>query len=163
MAQAQIPLRDLHLPEDIGLWPLAPGWWIVIVVLSLLLLWGGRKAWRTHRHNAARRLALRRLGEIHEQYQSTGDAVGFAKQLSALLRRAMLAYAPRDEVAGLTGEAWLEWLDDGLGLPMFETTTGRLLLELPYRDPDTRVSENEVGHLLNAAKMRIGTPVRGER
>lgn len=163
MAQPEIPLRDLHLPEDIGLWPLAPGWWILIVLLTLLLVWAGWKAWQTHRHNAARRLAMRRLRELEEQYQESGDAVSFAKQLSALLRRAMLAYAPRDEVAGLTGEAWLEWLDDGLGLPMFETTTGRLLLELPYRDPDTRVSGNEVGHLLNAAKMRLGTPVRGER
>ena len=30
MDPEQIPLRDLHLPEAIGLWPLAPGWWVTI-------------------------------------------------------------------------------------------------------------------------------------
>ena len=32
----QIPLRDLHLPEAIGWWPPAPGWWF----LALLALTG---------------------------------------------------------------------------------------------------------------------------
>ena len=32
MDPEQIPLRDLHLPEAIGWWPLAPGWWILIAI-----------------------------------------------------------------------------------------------------------------------------------
>ena len=32
MDPEQIPLRDLHLPEAIGWWPLAPGWWLVIAI-----------------------------------------------------------------------------------------------------------------------------------
>ena len=40
-------LRGLHLPEPVGLWPLAPGWWMVFVAFSLLLF--GAIAWRRHR------------------------------------------------------------------------------------------------------------------
>ena len=34
MDPEQIPLRDLHLPEAIGWWPLAPGWWVVIALVA---------------------------------------------------------------------------------------------------------------------------------
>ena len=30
MDPQQIPLRDLHLPDAISWWPLAPGWWLAI-------------------------------------------------------------------------------------------------------------------------------------
>ena len=33
MDPTQLPLRDLHLPETIGWWPLAPGWWFAIAAL----------------------------------------------------------------------------------------------------------------------------------
>ena len=37
MDPEQIPLRDLHLPEAIGLWPLAPGWWVTITLAVIFL------------------------------------------------------------------------------------------------------------------------------
>ena len=42
MDPEQIPLRALHLPDAIGWWPLAPGWWVVIglAVLGVLLAVG---------------------------------------------------------------------------------------------------------------------------
>ncbi len=27
MEPSELPLRDLHLPDAVGWWPLAPGWW----------------------------------------------------------------------------------------------------------------------------------------
>ena len=34
MDPEQIPLRDLHLPDVVGLWPLAPGWWVLILLAA---------------------------------------------------------------------------------------------------------------------------------
>ena len=59
MNPEEIPLRDLHLPEMTGWWPLALGWWFLIALAGcglLYLLW---RAFKIFQHNAARRRALR--------------------------------------------------------------------------------------------------------
>ena len=46
---AQLPLRDIHLPEAIGLWPPAFGWWILVgAVLVGMVFWAlrYRAGWR---------------------------------------------------------------------------------------------------------------------
>ena len=160
MEENALPLRDLHLPDAIGWWPLAPGWWAVIVVATAALVyvaWRWRRAWQ---FNAPRRHALRQLARFEAEYLEHRDPVVLGKQLSELLRRGMLAYAPREEVAGLTGEAWLRWLDEGMSVPYFHTEGGKSLLTLPYRDPDGDFSDIDVGALLSAVRTRLSEPLR---
>ena len=154
-----IPLRGLHLPEPVGWWPLAPGWWVlfaVLIVASGLLI----RAWLRHRErSAARRRALRKLEECRSAYAYHGNPVVLGAELSELLRRTMLAYAPRSEVAGLTGDAWLAWLDRDLERPRFREGAGRSLLVLPYRDPGKVGAEVDVEGMLAAVRERLRTPV----
>ncbi len=155
-----LPLRDLHLPETVGWWPLAPGWWILIalfVIGTTYLAWRWYRAWR---FNAPRRYALRELARIETAYLEHRDPVTLGRQLSELLRRGMLAYAPRADMAGLTGEAWLAWLDRGMPLPYFHTEGGRSLLSLPYRDPHGDFSDIDIGALVSAVRMRLSIPPR---
>lgn len=72
-------LRDIRLPEPIGWWPLAPGWWLLLALISLALL--AILAWTVLRKRSARYLALRELGAL--------DAAdpAFSTRLSVLLRR----------------------------------------------------------------------------
>ena len=159
MNPAQLPLRDLHLPDPIGWWPLAPGWWFVLLSVACLL---GYLAWRAYRrwqHNAPRRFALRELALYEAEDLEHRDPVKLGKQLSELLRPGMLAYAPRGEIAGLTGESWLQWLDSGMSLPYFHTDGGKSLLELPYRDPAGDFSDIDIDALLSAVRLRFRTPV----
>ncbi len=154
-----IPLRGLHLPEPVGWWPLAPGWWVlmaILVVTAGLLIrdWLRRRA-----RSAARRKALRQLEESRAAYAYHGNPVILGSELSELLRRTMLAYAPRSEVAGLTGDAWLAWLDRDLDEPKFREGAGRSLLELPYRDPETLAGDVDVDGMLAAVRERLQTPV----
>lgn len=162
MEQSALPLRDLHLPEATGWWPLAPGWWAVIALLlcaAAYLAWRWYRAWQ---HNAPRRHALRELARYEADYRADRDPVALGKRLSELLRRSMLAYAPRDEVAGLTGDAWLQWLDNGLSVPYFHTEGGKSLLTLPYRDPAGDLADVDVGALVSAVRMRLREPLRGD-
>ena len=159
----QLPLRDLHLPEPIGWWPLAPGWWIVIAIVLFALGWLLLRAWRKYQFHAPRRYAIRELASVEAQYLEHRNPVTLGQQLSELLRRTMLAYAPRHEVAGLTGEAWLEWLDKDLPVPYFYTEGGRSLLQLPYRNPQGDFRDVDINALLAAVKNRIDTPVGGIR
>ena len=159
MDPQEIPLRGLHLPEVVGWWPLAPGWWLLIALLvaaTVVLL----RAWLQRRaHAAARRKALRQLEESRSAYAYHGNPVALGAEVSELLRRAMLAYAPRAEVAGLTGDEWLAWLDRDLDEPRFREGAGRSLLELPYRNPETVAADVDIDGMLAAVRERLRTPV----
>lgn len=156
-----LPLRDLHLPEAIGWWPFAPGWWFLLLLLATGLCWLLLRARRRWQINAARRYAMGELAVLESQYLEHRSPVRLGQQLSALLRRVMLAYAPRKDVAGLTGERWLRWLDRDLPVPYFHTEGGRSLLELPYRDPQGNFGDVDINALLAAVRMRLATPVGG--
>ena len=159
MDPAQIPIRDLHLPDAVGWWPLAPGWWILIGLAVAVLAWLVVRALRAYRSGAARRYALKSLQGIETRYGRGENAVMLGRELSELLRRAMLAYVPRRDVAGLTGEAWLAWLDTGLATPTFANGPGRALAELPYRDPDGDHADVDFSGLVDAVRMRLGAPI----
>jgi len=161
MDPTELPLRDLHLPDPIGWWPLAPGWWILLVLAMTGLGWLLLKTWRMRQFNAPRRYAMEEFATVEAEYLLHRNPVVLGRQLSELLRRGMLAYAPRHEVAGLTGETWLEWLDRGLAVPYFHTQGGKSLLHLPYRDPDGDFSDVDISALLAAVRMRLSTPVGG--
>ncbi len=161
MDPQQIPLRDLHLPEFIGSWPLAPGWWVIIAALLLFVAWLLRESLRKWRRNAPRRLALRELARVRSDYDNGVDIVTLGKELSELLRRAMLAYAPRKEVAGLTGDAWLSWLDRGMEQELFANGPGRVLGSLPYRGSEQEDEQVDIDELTDVVRQRLLTPVPG--
>ena len=162
MDPTQLPLRDLHLPEVIGWWPLAPGWWCLIVLAAAGLGYLLYRSFRRWRGNASRRVALRELTRIQKEYKSGVDEISLAIELSELLRRTMLAYAPRNEVAGLTGESWLRWLDQGLDEKPFSAGSGQNLESLPYRRRDAIEDDVDVQGLIDAIKDRLQTPLAAE-
>jgi len=159
MSPTEIPIRGLHLPEEPGLWPPAPGWWIVLAVLVALLVAAVVLLVRRQRRSRARRFALRSVDQAIVEYRTHGNVVMLSTMLSDVLRRAMLAYAPRKDVAGLTGEAWAAWLDRGLPQPLFTHGPGSVLLSLPYRNPRSRDADVDIDGLIRAVKLRLKTPL----
>lgn len=162
MDPTQIPLRDLHLPEAIGWWPLAPGWWFLILLAVAGIAYLAYRSIRKWRRNAMRRVALRELTRIQKAYRNGVDEISLAIELSELLRRTMLAYAPRQEVAGLTGEQWLDWLDQGLEEQPFTKGSGQSVESLPYRRPDGVEDDVDVQGLIDAIRTRLRTPLPAE-
>lgn len=160
MDPQEIPLRGLHLPETVGWWPLAPGWWALIIVAVIAAGWLMRLWLRRRAHAAARRKALRQLEKSRLAYADHGNPVTLGAEISQLLRRAMLAYAPRAEVAGLTGDDWLAWLDRDLDEPKFRDGAGRNLLDLPYCNPESVADDVDIDGMLAAVRERLQTPVR---
>ncbi len=129
-------LRDIHLPATVNWWPPAPGWWALAAALALglaLAVWLVLR-WRRGR---VRRAALRELRALETAYAEAGDAGAFAADLSRLLRRYALQRFPRREVAGLTGQDWLRFLDTTGGRGQFAEGPGRALTIAPYRPPQS--------------------------
>lgn len=159
MDPEQIPLRDLHLPADIGWWPLAPGWWLLLALLVALLAVAAWRAFQRWRADRARRVALAQLALLKRDFEDKGDVVGLARDLSELLRRGLLAYAPRQSIAGLTGDDWLRWLDRGLEQPLFTAGAGRGIVSLPYQAPDRADAAADAEGLIDAVGTRLRTPL----
>lgn len=128
-------LKDIHLPEAPGLWPLAWGWWILFIVIILMLisaiiLWRRRRARNRYRAQAIAELQLAKQAFDQDQ-----DVPGYLQHVSIILRRAALTGCSDSYHANLKNEAWLEWLDDQCPAThtKFTTGPGRVLLTGPYQ------------------------------
>jgi hypothetical protein len=122
-----LPLRDIHLPADIGWWPLAYGWWLLLglILLGALLI---LMAIRYRSRRRLRRLALQQLEALDKL-----PAEQLAAPLSRLLRQAAVNHFSAAETAGLIGQDWLEFLDRPLKDKGFSQGVGHCLLDAPYR------------------------------
>ena len=121
-------LRDIHLPDGVAWWPPAPGWYVVLeLALLAALIYAIRWAVR-YRRAAYRRDALARLQSLPK------DKTGCAA-LADLLKRTALATYPRQQVAHLSGTAWLSWLADTGGQTVPEVV-GATLTQSLYDDSE---------------------------
>lgn len=135
-------LRDIQLPPAIDWWPPAPGWWIAIAVLlvfiSTLTWFNSRRKEISRQHKA-----MSTFDEISRHYRQTQDSAATLSALSQLMRRYALAVFPEREPAGLTGSAWLQFLNETGGDGKFNDEVGRALTRGPY-DPNAQIDVNAV-------------------
>lgn len=125
-------LHDIHLPEPIGWWPIAPGWYLLALILVTAGLLIALFCHRYYLHGRARRAALRALADYQKQYQHDANSQACTANISMLLKRVALAYYPRTRVAGLQGEAWIAFLNSTAKGVNFNSVRMQLL-ELPWK------------------------------
>jgi hypothetical protein len=128
-------LADIRLPQEVGLWPLAPGWWVLIVlalalmVLAIILL---RKSLFRQR---VRGFALNELAlclQRRQQAETKGldmneANLDYINNVNAVLRRVALAHHPHERVASLNGEAWLAFLREHGDASLLDERNARAL------------------------------------
>ena len=132
-------LRDIHQPGGIEDWPPAPGWWLLsvlaIAALSALLT----KLFRHWRDNRYRREAVRELNTLLADWHSHQDDMAYLAALQELLKRVALTRFPRSNVANLSGEAWVQFLDHSSGSHDFSIGEMEILIDGTYR-PEVEVN-----------------------
>lgn len=125
-------LRDIRPPEEPAWWLPAPGHLVLgalaLALLALLVAW-------LLRRRADRRLlrARQELRLIETRHTSAPDTARLAHELSSWLKRVSLQAFPGQRLEGLTGEAWLAFLDRSIGDDRFTSGAGRAFGSEIYR------------------------------
>jgi hypothetical protein len=107
MPMESLPLRDIHLPLPVGIWPLAPGWWCLIAALiaaiAIILVLIQR-----HRRPTALKQALTEV----ERLLGTSEISNVQRnqEISLILKKLAVTTYPREDVAGLSGQDWITWV-----------------------------------------------------
>jgi hypothetical protein len=99
-------LKDVHLPQEISIFPLAGIWYIlmgIVVVITALGLW-----WILvkNRYKKQKLQAYALLAEIEKK--QSGEMLS---EISILIKRVAILKYPKEKVHTLFGEKWLEFLD----------------------------------------------------
>ena len=123
-------IDEIILPDAISWWPSAPGWQVLGVLAGLFLIYlltRRAKRWWRDRY---RREALRQLAQLQQQAgERLHDVV---VKLPYFIKVTALQAYPREEVASLSGNDWLNFLDAHYSGPSFSEGTGKKLLTVAY-------------------------------
>lgn len=110
-------------PDPVSMVPQTLGWIVLGLIALGLVVWLAWRSYRNWRANAYRRAALVELAACNADPAAIAD----------ILRRTALSAWPREAVASLTGEDWLDFLDQTGGNGGFGDVAGRVLLSAPWR------------------------------
>ncbi len=141
-------LRDIHLPGPIDSWP-APGWWLLAILGLCAIACGLYYLYKHWQSNQYRREGIKALDELQLKHEKDPDTLDYLEQFSLLLKRVALSHYSREHVAGLTGEAWVAFLDKSGATHDFGMGPGQVLIEGNYtRDPSFEAVElHRIGRL----------------
>ncbi len=114
-------LRPNYLPDPVSYWPLAIGWWFIIGCLFIAICIVILLTIRSYRKNRYRSVGLKKASLIFQQYNSHGQKRQFAHECNRLLKLVALKAFPRQDIAQLNGEEWLDFLYRSSGNPLFKS------------------------------------------
>ncbi len=127
-----LDLKDIHTPGLPEFWPPAPGWWLVAILTITLLILGSFALRRYLQQRRQQRQVLALLTQLEETFDPA-QAAHHLGELSILLRRVAITRYPRQQVAALTGDEWLKFLDQTGGNGQFSNGPGQILATGPYQ------------------------------
>jgi hypothetical protein len=152
--QALAELKDIHLPNPISFWPIAPGWYVLLALVLVLLSLVLRQVLRFRQRQQPKQQALKMLGSYQAEYEKSHNHQMIGAHISELLKRVALVYFPRSQVAGLEGDRWLEFLDSTSKEKRFKTLRFELL-ELPFSPSGQTDKQVNMSALFEATRLWI--------
>jgi hypothetical protein len=150
-------LHEILLPDPVSWMPHTVGWYAVFGLIVAVIGWWVYGRLRRFQKNRYRRLALAELAVIEGELQQPERRAEALAEIPVLLKWTALAAFPRIDVAGLSGERWLTFLDKTMGGKDFSDGVGRLLPELAYAPVQciADLSDERIGSLLQLTRRWI--------
>lgn len=126
-------LRDIHLPATLDTYFIAPGWWLLATLILVSLAGTGYWLYGRWRRERYRKAGIRALKKTLTDFQYSQRSERYLSDFTSILKRVALARYPRESVASLTGEAWVNFLDRSYGGQEFSMGAGQVLIDGPYQ------------------------------
>lgn len=138
LAQDPASLENLHdivTPAPTSAWPPAFGWYVIgalILITCVLLIVQAIRNWWQNRYRTA---AIGELNHLRNAIQKSSNQ-SIVGALDHILKRVALAAWPREDVARLSGDRWIEFLNRNANLGgnavLFEPEQIRVLRDSAY-------------------------------
>ncbi|WP_461482342.1 DUF4381 domain-containing protein [Porticoccus sp.] len=151
-------LRDIHLPEPVGWWPPAPGWWLLALLLIATLIFTVRWLIMHQRANRYRREALLALTQLETAHAR--QPLERCQAILALLRRTAKTAYPGQGLESELLPRLLTRLNLGCRKPPFDEALQHQLRDLPYQ-ANPQIPEGALDGLQTLAKHWIKRHRRG--
>lgn len=143
-------LNDIVLASPTSWWPLATGWYVIGVLLLMICIRLVYRYWHRYRSNQYRRAALAELAIIEAE-----QSIQALERVPALLKRTALHVWPRDQLAALSGQQWVSFLDQHCKAEPFKGRAGELLERLAYQPGELNITELQP--LIDGVRLWIDT------
>lgn len=127
-------LIEISLPQPVSYWPQTIGWYILFGLLFLAAAWMGYRRYRYHKTNKYRRWALTKLDDIERVLKQDWGKEKTLSEIPVLVKRTALHCFPRENIASLSGDDWLRFLDTSYGGTDFHSGPGKILEQTAYRN-----------------------------
>ncbi len=144
-------LRDIHLPDPVGWWPLALGLWVLIALAGLGLV--AAIVFILHRRRTVRHAALRELAGLKARFTAETDTSELASDLAILLRRVVLTGPEAHRLGALSGSDWAGELGrnpGGISVPIAE-----FIANAPYAPSNLIQADTHLRRAIDEAETWI--------
>lgn len=143
-------MHDIIIPSAVSLWPLAPGWYALLLLVLTYGIHAALKYWSLYQKNLYRREALEVLSSL-----DTEDASKAINSLLGLMKRAGLQHFGREKVASLSQNEWWDFVERHS-----KAKADKQIRELSQKilyTPDAEASREELKAFSKVAKVWINT------
>ena len=123
--------------------PQAPGWYVLgtlLAIWSIRVTWRGTRLWWRNRY---RREAIRAL--------SMAGSAPAPTAVNEVLKLAAMSASSRAQVAALTGQVWIDWLNSRVSEAVFSAESLQLLGHAQY-EPNIRTDQMMLATLAREAQ-----------
>ena len=131
-------LKNIHQPSIISVFPLAPGWYL----LGILLLIAGGIIFRQLRKKSLRQKQRAEIFQLFTECRSRQhNPAEMLAEISILLKRVAIMRCPEQQTQTLFGEKWLLFLNTSGKTTNFTNGAGNILGN-PYQQHTQKISDD---------------------
>ncbi|NRD74590.1 DUF4381 domain-containing protein [Shewanella sp. VB17] len=140
-------LSKLILPDPVAWWPLAPGCYVILLALLIVLGVFGRIKWQHWQQKRYLREALAELDVI---------LLSNASRLPQIIREVVSVSFNGTDVLSYDRETWQHFLNSVTQLPIFNATDLHLIWQLSYQNPlDWDLTQDSLTELQQKCKVWV--------